>query len=143
MLARDILRAMAFAAVAAALAHSPTLKAQSKEREAKTIWEGVYTREQATRGERVARADCLVCHSVSEWSTSNLLRPWVGRPILDWYDNLRMTMPYDAPGRLTRDEYAQVIAYMLSLNDAPEGDTPLPSDVDGLMQILVTTPDHR
>ena len=66
------------------------------------------------------------------------IRVWSGRPIHQMGENLRMTMPYDSPGRLSAQEYSDVVAYMLELNGAPAGDTELPADVEGLMQITVT-----
>ena len=66
------------------------------------------------------------------------IRVWSGRPIHQMWENLRMTMPYASPGRLTAQEYADVVAYMLELNNVPAGDTELPSTADGLMRITVT-----
>jgi len=51
-----------------------------------------------------------------------------GRPIGVFIENIQMTMPYDSPGRLTRQEYTDIVAYMLRLNRAPAGETELPSD---------------
>ena len=106
-----------------------------------TIWDGVYTVEQADRGADTAGTVCFACHSASEWTTPMFIRVWSGRPIHQIWENLRMTMPYDSPGRLTAQEYADVVAYMLELNDVPAGDTELPSDADGLRRIRVTTRD--
>jgi len=103
-----------------------------------TIWDGVYTAAQADRGEGTARSVCFACHSQSEWQTPMFIRVWSGRPIHQMWENLRMTMPYDSPGRLSAQEYADVIAYMLELNGVPAGETELPSDSEGLMQITVT-----
>ncbi len=102
-----------------------------------TIWDGVYTTAQAERGERVAQASCLGCHSQNEWATPMFLTVWSGRPVVDLYENLRMTMPYDAPGRLSREEYSEIVSYILRLNNAPAGDADLPSDPEGLAAILL------
>jgi len=104
---------------------------------AMTILDGVYTADQADRGEDLAQANCMACHSVGEWSNGRYINLWSGRSVGDLFENLEGTMPYDEPGRLTRAEYAAVIAYMFSLSDLPSGDTPLPSDADGLAQIQV------
>ena len=103
---------------------------------ATTIWDGVYTTAQADRGMAVAQANCLGCHSQNEWASPMFLRVWSGRPVGDLYENLRMTMPYDAPGRLSREEYSEVVSYMLRLNEVPAGDADLPSDPEGLSSIL-------
>ena len=104
---------------------------------ATTIWDGVYTTAQADRGRTVAQASCFGCHSQNEWATPMFLRVWSGRPVGDLYENLRMTMPYDAPGRLSREEYSELVSYMLRLNNAPAGDADLPSDAAGLSSILM------
>lgn len=104
---------------------------------AMTVLDGVYTADQADRGEDLAQANCMMCHSVGEFSNGRYINLWAGRSVGDLFDNLEGTMPYDEPGRLTRDEYAAVIAYMFSLSDFPLGETPLPSDADGLAQIQV------
>jgi mono/diheme cytochrome c family protein len=104
---------------------------------ATTIWDGVYTTAQADRGLAVAQASCFGCHSQNEWATPMFLTVWSGRPVGDLYENLRMTMPYDAPGRLSREEYSDLVSYMLRLNNAPAGDADLPSDPEGLSSILM------
>lgn len=104
---------------------------------AMTILDGVYTSDQADQGEDLAQANCMMCHSVGEWSNGRYVNLWSGRSVGELFDNLEGTMPYDEPGRLTRGEYAAVIAYMFSLSDLPTGDAPLPSDADGLAQIQV------
>lgn len=106
--------------------------------ETATIWDGVYTAAQATRGEGTARSVCFACHSQSEWQTPMFIRVWTGRPLHQMWENIRMTMPYDSPGRLSPQEYSDIVAYMLSLNGIPEGDMELPSTSEGLMQITVT-----
>ena len=119
----------------------PAVDVQPEPSVGATIWDGVYTAEQADRGADTARTVCFACHSASEWTTPMFIRVWSGRPIHQMWENLRMTMPYDSPGRLTAQEYADVVAYMLELNDVPVGDTELPSDADGLRRIRVTTRD--
>jgi S-disulfanyl-L-cysteine oxidoreductase SoxD len=103
----------------------------------KTIWDGVYTAAQAERGQRVSQASCFGCHAQTEWANPMFLTVWSGRPVGVLYENLRMTMPYDAPGRLSREEYADVVSYMLRLNNVPAGETELPSDAESLATILM------
>lgn len=66
------------------------------------------------------------------------IRVWSGGPIARMWENIRTTMPYDSPGRLSAQEYTDVIAYMLQLNKVPAGETELPATTDGLNQITVT-----
>lgn len=104
----------------------------------KTIWDGVYTEAQATRGQKAAQQNCGACHSPTEWSTSMFIRSWAGRSVSELHTRIRSTMPMDSPGRLTPQQYADIVAYMLKLNKVPSGKTELPSDADGLNKIAVT-----
>ena len=110
---------------------------------ATTIWDGVYTSEQADRGELVARQVCFACHGQRDWVTPVMIPIWSGRPILDFYDNLMFTMPYDNPASLSREQYADVLSYILELNGVPAGSTPLPANARGLGEIQVTRGDEQ
>jgi len=110
----------------------------SAEVSSKTIWDGVYTDGQATRGQRTAQQNCGSCHSASEWSSGMFLTAWAGRPVRELHSHLRTTMPFDSPGRLSADQYADIVAYMLKLNNVPAGNAELPSDDAGLTAISVT-----
>ena len=110
----------------------------------RTIWDGVYTAEQADRGLLAIGGKCAACHTMAEWTADVFLERWAGRPLLVLYDTTRLTMPVEAPGTLTRQEYADIVAAILRLNKAAAGKTPLPSDIEGLKQIDVTPrPDRQ
>ena len=126
------------AAAPAAAVPEPEPEPEPEPAVAATIWDGVFTSAQASRGQETARAVCFACHSQSEWTNPMFIRVWSGRPIHQMWENLRMTMPYDYPGRLSAQEYSDVVAYMLELNGAPACETELPADAEGLMQITVT-----
>lgn len=101
----------------------------------RSVLEGAYTTAQATRGKDVFRNTCGNCHSSSQFIGPSFEVVWAGRAVFDLFDQLRGTMPLDNPGGLSRQEYAAVIAYILTLNDFPAGETPLPDDDAGLKQI--------
>jgi mono/diheme cytochrome c family protein len=104
----------------------------------KTIWDGVYTDAQATRGQKVAQQNCGACHAPSEWSSSAFLGSWTGKPVLGLHSHIRNSMPFDSPGRLSSAQYSEIVAYMLKLNRAPAGQMELPSDDAALGKIGVT-----
>ncbi|MEX2571922.1 MAG: c-type cytochrome [Gemmatimonadota bacterium] len=130
------------AAVLILVAAQPT-NAQTNGASDKTIWSGVYTEEQAERGEATVQLECSACHSPAEWSHARFLLVWTGRSIRDLHNQIRSTMPFDSPGRLSTQEYSDIVAYMLQLNDVPAGDTELPADDEGLSAIGVTPPASR
>lgn len=105
---------------------------------ARTIWDGVYTEAQANRGQQAAQKNCGICHTPSEWSSSMFISGWSGRPIRELHSHIRATMPMDQPGRLTAQQYADIVAYMLKLNKVPAGKSELPASDAELAQIRVT-----
>ena len=56
------------------------------------------------------------------------------------FDVISDSMPEDDPGGMKKEEYADVIAYLLKLNNFPAGDTDLPTSKDALSQILFVKP---
>ena len=112
---------------------------------AATIWEGVYTTEQARRGQQIALSICFECHSVSEWRGPGFLRLWTGRRVGDLYERICRTMPQNDPGRLLPGECADVIAYMFGLQGVPTGDgqRELPSDIEVLDTVFITPAENE
>lgn len=124
---------------AAVLMAVTTQVGQAQAQEAKTIWDGVYTEAQATRGQKAAQQNCGSCHSPSsEWSSAMFMTAWAGRPIRELHTHLRATMPLDSPGKLSPQQYADIVAYMLKLNKVPAGNSELPADDASLARIAVT-----
>ena len=108
----------------------------------RTIWDGVYTPAQAERGEQSARQNCGACHATAEW-TNTFITAWSGRSVADLHTQIRTTMPFDAPGRLSAAQYADIVAYILKINNIPAGEVELPSEDAALQKITVTRPDSR
>ena len=98
---------------------------------------GVYTEAQATRGEATYRANCTSCHATSAHTGKAFMSAWESRTAFDLFELIRTTMPIDNPGRLSREQYADIVAYLFKLNRLPAGDRPLPVDDEGLKQIRI------
>jgi mono/diheme cytochrome c family protein len=105
-----------------------------------TVWDGVYTAEQAARGERTAYVTCFSCHAAADWTSSRFLDPSSDQRLGDLFLMISRQMPMDAPGKLSAAEYADVIAYMLKLQGAPPGESELPAEVRALDRIYVARP---
>jgi mono/diheme cytochrome c family protein len=111
----------------------------------RSVWEGVYTQEQAQRGEAVYSHECASCHglalnggeSAPPLMGGEFLSNWNGLTVGDLFDRIRTSMPADSPGKLTRAQNADVIAHILSVNQFPQGRTELDTRVDALKQIRV------
>jgi cytochrome c len=111
----------------------------------RSVWEGVYTSEQAKRGETLYRRECGGCHgdmltggeSAPPLAGGEFLSNWNGLTVGDLFERVRTTMPLNKPGKLSRETNADIIAYMLGFNKFPAGDTELTHNAEMLKQIRI------
>jgi mono/diheme cytochrome c family protein len=101
---------------------------------------GVYTAAQATRGVAVYRSKCASCHAPNRFTDDFFYASFAGKPLWEMFDVISDSMPEDDPGSLSKEQYADVIAYLLQLNKFPPGETDLPTDKDALSAILFEKP---
>ena len=128
-----------FAGIVLALAALAAVGAQGT----RSVWDAVYTKEQAAKGETLAAAQCVSCHGdglrggeAAPPLTGDLFNStWEGVLLSDLADRIRTTMPLDKPATLSRAQTADVLAYMLSLSKMPAGPVPLAGDAGALAQI--------
>ena len=110
----------------------------------RSVWDGVYTEAQAVRGERVSSEHCARCHGptltgaeaapalVGDLFNAN----WEGVSLGDLLERIRVSMPQDIPGSLSRQQNVDVIAYMLKLGKIPAGSSELATETAVLGQIM-------
>ena len=109
------------------------------------IWSGVYSDAQAKRGETTANRACSACHGADlnggEAGPAlvglEFLGDWNAQSLGDLFDRIHSTMPGDAPGSLSVQETADIIARILQLNKFPSGEKELPPDVNALNRIKI------
>src|SRR5438552_18915442 len=108
-----------------------------------SVWTGVYSSEQAKRGEPIYSQNCGSCHGTT-MEGGEMAPPlaggqfnanWNGLSLGDLVERIRISMPQDSPGSLSRQQYVDVLAAMLSGGEFPGGKTELPREVDVLKQI--------
>jgi hypothetical protein len=65
---------------------------------------------------------------------------WNGVPLGAMVDRMRVTMPLDKPATLSRQQTADVLTYILSINNVPSGKTELPrqTEILNLIQFKAT-----
>jgi hypothetical protein len=63
------------------------------------------------------------------------LSDWQGRSLAELFDRIRYTMPQEEPGSLSPQQLVDLIAYILSANRFPAGETALAHDVETLREI--------
>jgi S-disulfanyl-L-cysteine oxidoreductase SoxD len=114
-----------------------TASAQNASASPQQTSRGAYTEAQAARGEATYRANCTSCHATSAHTGDTFILAWNSRTAFDLFDLIRTTMPVDNPGRLSREQYADIVAYLLKLNRLPPGERPLPADDEGLKQVRI------
>jgi mono/diheme cytochrome c family protein len=101
---------------------------------------GVYTDAQAKRGAEVFLVNCVSCHSTKDYTGETFKVAWVSRSAFDIFDQIRKLMPEDNPGILTAQQYADVVAYMFSLNGYPAGQAELPAQDEPLKRMKIDAP---
>jgi S-disulfanyl-L-cysteine oxidoreductase SoxD len=98
-----------------------------------TIWDAVYTAEQARRGAALYQTHCSACHgeglqgleSAPALAGDTFNSTWEGVTLSDLADRVRTTMPMTAPGTLSRQQTVDVVAFILEAGKFPAGTTPL------------------
>lgn len=116
------------------------LTAGAAAQEKKSVKDGVYTAVQADRGQTLYRSKCASCHAPNRFTDDFFYQSFAGKPMWEMFDVISDSMPEDDPGSMEKEEYADVIAYLLRLNRFPEGGTELPTDKDALGLIMMEKP---
>lgn len=103
--------------------------------EQRTVWDGVYTADQAARGAALYDKECAGCHGPS--GAGGGMAPalvgaafssnYDGLSVGDLFDRNRNTMPPGKEGQIGPRENADITAFMLQFNTFPPGSTELPS----------------
>ena len=110
----------------------------------RTVWDGVYTDEQATRGESLYAEHCVRCHGATLQGNGEGANPltgatfkstWNGVSMGAMFDRVRLSMPQDKPATLTRQEVADLLAFILQANKFPAGKSELVRQTDVLNAI--------
>jgi quinoprotein glucose dehydrogenase len=103
----------------------------------KTTNDGVYTAAQATRGKTVFDAKCSGCHEPSRFTGEAFFESFNNKPMKDIWDVASGTMPEDNPGSLKQQEYADILAYFLQLNEFTPGDAELQGNAAAMAAIKI------
>jgi S-disulfanyl-L-cysteine oxidoreductase SoxD len=108
-----------------------------------SVWDGIYTRAQAQRGQALYAKACASCHkddlgghgTTPSLAGEDFVEKWDGQTVGDLFEKMQVSMPADHPGSLSREQNAAILAYILRSNDFPAGETELRSDGDWLAKI--------
>ena len=127
-------------AIAGLLVGAAGLAAQTR-----TVWDGVYTEEQAARGEKVYAERCSRCHgdtlggveAAPALTGTTFYSNWEGETLEALADRIRTTMPQDKPGSLTRAQNADLLAYVLKVGGYPAGPAALEGQAGAMATVTV------
>jgi quinoprotein glucose dehydrogenase len=144
---------VAILGLTAACTFYSALRAQDAPSGSRSVWDGVYTQDQAERGHSLYNQHCASCHGDTlaggevppPLAGGDFLANWSGLTVGDLFERIRRSMPQDDPGRLSRQQKADVLAYIFSFNKFPAGKTELAHDTELLKQIRIeaTKPDPK
>jgi mono/diheme cytochrome c family protein len=129
---KSAIAALAILAAVCAFAQTPS-----------SVWDGVYTDEQAARGLSLYQQECASCHGKAlegagqfpPLAGDDFKSNWSGQTLSDLFEKMRLSMPADHPGKLNGAQNADILAYMLKQNGFPTGAAPIKGDANALKSI--------
>jgi mono/diheme cytochrome c family protein len=110
----------------------------------RSVWDGVYTDDQAKRGEPKYRESCADCHGddlegdaeAPALSGAMFQTNWEGLTLGSLYQRIRRDMPLNKyVGTLNPSVNADILAYILKVNRFPQGGAELSHAAEILNQI--------
>jgi mono/diheme cytochrome c family protein len=128
--------------VAAIGTYRPPLRVQ--EPAPRSASDGIYTEAQAARGREFYVDHCVSCHgdalvgqSAPPLTGDEFMSRWSDKTFRDLFEQIRVTMPPDGAGTLSRQQVADILAYKLHVEKFPAGTTDLGVDPDLLKQFRI------
>lgn len=112
----------------------------------RTIWDGVFTAEQATAGGALYTQYCQGCHGKTGRGTpggpgvtgANLNKKWEDTSLLDFFTFAHTNMPPGNAGKIgSEQDYVNIVSYIMELHGAEPGDKMLVWNEDQLANIYI------
>ena len=111
----------------------------------RSMWDGVYTAAQASRGKPKFEAGCGRCHNNElAGSTrgpalkgSQFWSHFQQQTLADLFTYMRDRMPRDSGGQVSDDQKVDILAYVLSVSGTPPGPSELTLDLRALENIKI------
>lgn len=101
----------------------------------RSVNDGVYTRDQAKVGEKLYAAQCLLCHDKKYFRP--VLKRFEGQSLSVLFTVMSTSMPESNPGFMTKKEYVDILAYILSLSRYARGESELDYQDGALDEVIV------
>jgi mono/diheme cytochrome c family protein len=122
-----------------------SLRAHQTDKAVRSAWDGVYTKEQVKRGEGLYAQHCSSCHGpdlagndeAAPLTGPAFLANWDGLSVGDLSERVRVSMPPNNLGKLSRQQIVDILSYVLSVNSFPAGKTELDPKAELLKQVRI------
>lgn len=109
----------------------------------KSVWDGVYTAEQAKRGEATYQKECSSCHGgdlngdgfAPALAGAEFTNTWNGTTLGDLFERMRISMPPSAPESVSGQLKADILSFVLKASKFPEGGAELTPQTETLKGI--------
>ena len=113
----------------------------------RSVWDAVYSADQAQRGQAAYMDSCAPCHAKDlrgDSTAPSLVEEsfafqWNDTSVGELFTRIRTLMPSDRPNSLSAQRYRDIVAFLLQANKFPSGATELDADLDALQQIRITS----
>lgn len=113
----------------------------------RTVWDGVFTADQAARGRLAFSGECAECHGANlqggegkALSGDQFWKDWKERTVDELLTFVRTNMPFDdaglKKGTLAQSTYADIVAHILNGNGFPAGGAELSLASSAGVQII-------
>jgi mono/diheme cytochrome c family protein len=107
----------------------------------RTVWDGVYTEAQATRGITAFGQSCSGCHALAAEGKAPLAgdafwKSFAQKNVGDLLEFVSTYMPNGTPGSLSEPTYNDIVALILKSNGFPAGTTELGRNTFGEVRII-------
>jgi S-disulfanyl-L-cysteine oxidoreductase SoxD len=111
----------------------------------KTVWDGVFTAEQAERGAEAYKTACSECHGgdlmgdgfAPALSGADFQGNWNDLSVGDLFERIRISMPPSGPSSVTPEQKADIVAHLMNMNKYPAGTTELEPKTEALKTIKI------
>lgn len=130
---------------AAAPATAPAAAPEAAPAVGTSIWDGVFTAEQAERGAEVYKTNCSECHGgdlmgdgfAPSLTGADFQGNWNDLSVGDFFERIRISMPPSGPTSVTPAQKADIVAHIFNQNKYPVGQTELEPKVEVLKTIKI------
>jgi mono/diheme cytochrome c family protein len=114
--------------------------AQDAATQKRTVWDGVFTVAQASRGKVVYEDICAECHNTGEAPVlfgSGFMRRWFQENLGNVFTKMQTQMPLNGPGSLPEASYVDVLSFVLEESGFPAGSEELTANPTQLANIAI------